>query len=165
MRVYEWVFYFWYLQLPTLAIYCEVPKNYVFTINSSNSIEVVDSENNYIGQAVVRTIGSLYTTELGNIEWIWSDYEKINADTAYLRSEFYLNDIPSSAILQVAANDIVNVYVNNKNTTCSGANRYNVKTCDLVQDFILGKNKIIFEGKNNGGNAGIVFSLKIKKNL
>ena len=148
------------------CLVAEICKN---SLNQSVKIYVVSDTNTKISGTnvesnAVATRKGGWSANISEATWIWNNYIASNYVALTFKVQFFLPGIVLSGILRVAFDDYLSsVYVNNKITECkflsySGGSE---KNCDLTTFLESGMNTILFNVKNLGGYAGLLYLLNV----
>ena len=142
---------------------CEsVNYNYIsLEIISDTSTEIVDSNSNYLKQAVFCTTYSTWVVFQG-CSYIWSSSNPQSAEKVYFRRKFYITGEPSSGTMDVACDDLVDVYVNGIKVDCSGAGYSSKKSCIILSVLKSGLNTLFFDAYSHIGVAGLIFKINVE---
>lgn len=145
------------------ATECEVPQTDTFAIrvSSDEMVEIVDSEGNYISQAVICEYDGGWTT-IDYASWIWDKSYAADDETMYFRVRFPIYGTPKSGYLTVAVDDHVIIFVNGNEIDCSNSSYNYSQTCDILSNIKAGVNSVTFKAYNGGGSGGLDFRFDIE---
>lgn len=148
--------------LLTLAV-LQTAESCSKSIMISDSSTSVMSED-YSGPAVVYS-NPEWTANITDAKWIWKDSNNGDESVSYFYRTFYLEEKPFFAMIELAADDAADVFINTVFTQCSCVKnchiQENKKGCEITDYISSGKNKLIIRVKNYGGPGALKYKIHI----
>ena len=146
---------------------CWVPQTDIimFDIYSDNTIELVDSNNNYLKNALVCTRVWSGSPRIPNIDYICDNNDTLSEGIHYFRTTFNIIGTPIEGILMLAADDLGKSTINGNGELCNWANYATLATCNVLPYLKSGFNVALMIANNMGFGGGLTFKLSIKSQI
>ncbi len=94
--------------------------------------------------------------------WIWAPDASALPDTVYMRETFKLPSAPTSAILQITADDSFSAYINgDKRPAAQGSDWTTVQQFNVTRQLTKGLNLFSVRAVNTAGLAGLLYRIQI----
>ena len=108
----------------------------------------------------------LWSANIPGATWIWDRYSVSSPgswQTVRFRNDFGIPGVPLAVTLTIASDNNSSLTINGQNPGCEGAAFYagTEKTCSLLPFLVSGINSIVFIVTNQGGDAGLLYSIEI----
>ena len=143
-----------------------LPSNFTYLIVSDSNTLATGPDMPIEGNAVPCVTTPLWTANIPGATWIWDRYSVSSPgswQTVRFRNDFGIPGVPLAVTLTIASDNNSSLTINGQNPGCEGAAFYagTEKTCSLLPFLVSGINSIVFIVTNQGGDAGLLYSIEI----
>ena len=147
-----------------------LPSNFTYLIVSDSNTLATGPDMPIEGNAVPCVTTPLWTANIPGATWIWDIYLVSSPgtwQTVRFRNDFGIPGIPLVVTLTIASDNNSSVTINGKNPGCEGAQHTSgsEKRCSLLPFLVSEINSLLIFVTNQGGHAGLLYSIEITTSI